>query len=1498
MRSIHSYLHEMTRSGLIIFIFCGLFFPVLAQPTLTNPGAGSTVYVGVTFSWGAIGGVSSYDLLIDTQSDFASANAITINNGTATSKALPAGSTALSFGTSYYWKVRANLTAGGSVDSEVRQFSTWAAVSLSSPTNGATNQPTSLTIDWLAHHGVSSYELQLDTSPDFNTAGLITATKTYISSSDGNSDTQHAVNGLTFGATYYWRVRAVNSKGTSSWSGVRSFTTHAQLQVQSPNDGATNMPPYVDIFFTRFDGLTQVQYEFDTDNTFNNGQGDKYTGTVNAGSLSTGSIGAVSCYLFDVNGLKFGKTYYYRIRGVNASSTSDWSAVRTLTIRSTLQVQSPNDGATNMPPYVDIFFTRFDGLTQVQYEFDTDNTFNNGQGDKYTGTVNAGSLSTGSIGAVSCYLFGVNGLKFGKTYYYRIRGVNASSTSDWSTVRTLTTIAAPVLVSPANNATNVSTAGINLTWNDLAGETGYQVQMSTSNLFTSLIINANRSANTTSQASGALTANTTYYWRVRAKVTIASVDYYSAWAERAFTTGSSVSTLPATPSLLSPSNNATGQSVDVTLSWSEVTGASYVYEYSSDVNFITNVQSGNVAEATTSVALSSLGQGIRYYWRVRSVSGGLASPWSGVFSFVTTAPKIPVTVSISDNTATYNGGVKNVTVTTTPAGVSHSIAYSLGGNAVSNPVNAGTYDVTITITDNAYELNGAGTGTLTINKAVLTATADDKTREYGATNPVATITYTGFQNGETASILDTQPAANIASSANSTAGAGTTHAITPSGGSDNNYSYAYVNGTLTISKATLTATADDKTREYGSANPAATIIYAGFKNGETAAVLDTQPTISFAASANGTANAGTTHAITLSGGTDNNYSYTYVNGTLTISKAIVTATADDKTREYGSANPTATITYTGFKNGETAAVLDTQPTISFAASANGTASAGTTHAITPSGGSDNNYTYAYVNGTLTISKATLTATADDKTREYGSANPTATITYAGFKNGETAAVLDTQPTISFAASANGTANAGTTHAITPSGGSDNNYSYAYVNGTLTIGKAALTATADDKTREYGSANPTATITYAGFKNGETAAVLDTQPTISFAASANGTANAGTTHAITPSGGSDNNYSYAYVNGTLTISKATLTATADDKTREYGSANPTATITYAGFKNGETAAVLDTQPTASFASSANSTANAGTTHAITLSGGSDNNYEYLFVSGQLSIVKASQSISFAEIDDKFLGDGSFTLSATTSSGLPVSYSSSDASMASVSGNVVTMHTTGTVAITASQAGDGNYHAATPVGQTFTIVNVSRVMQLSTSLISFGDVIIGRSASVVVSVTNTGTGPLTITNIEHPAEVQVDNSSFTVSSGGTVQITVTYTPAIEGTITGNLVFVSDATGGTTTLAIEGTAILVTDEAEVPLKNLIRIFPNPVMTDARIVWEGSEALSRILVQDAQGRVVSSWSISEQLISDTGYTVNLGDLNSGLYVIRFITEKGNIYQRTIIKL
>ena len=453
----------------------------------------------------------------------------------------------------------------------------------------------------------------------------------------------------------------------------------------------------------------------------------------------------------------------------------------------------------------------------------------------------------------------------------------------------------------------------------------------------------------------------------------------------------------------------------------------------------------------------------------------------------TFATLVPPTITFADISKTYGDANFNLGATTNSGG---TISYTIEGvnttgttlsgvsNLTVNLANAGTITIRASVTANGIYSAGTKDITLTINKATLTAIADNKSRVYGDLNPAFTISYSGFKNSETTAVLTVESTAS--SIATSTTNVGTVD-IDVSGGLDNNYNFLYVKGTLTIGKATLTTTADNKAKAYGDINPAFTLSYSGFKNGETSAVLTIEPTGSSIATS--TTNVGTVD-IDVSGGLDNNYNFLYVKGTLTIGKATLTATADNKAKYYGDANPAFTISYSGFKNSETSAVLTVESTGSSIATS--TTNVGTVD-IDVAGGLDNNYNFLYVKGTLTIGKATLTTTADNKSRAYGDANPTFTISYGGFKNGDTTADLTVEPTASSIATS--ATNAGTVD-IDVAGGLDDNYDFLYVKGTLTITGItgiSITISANAQSKIAGDADPTLTyqLTSGALESGDT-----------------------------------------------------------------------------------------------------------------------------------------------------------------------------------------------------------------------------------------------------------------------------------------------------------------------------------------------------------------------------------------------------------------------------
>ena len=214
--------------------------------------------------------------------------------------------------------------------------------------------------------------------------------------------------------------------------------------------------------------------------------------------------------------------------------------------------------------------------------------------------------------------------------------------------------------------------------------------------------------------------------------------------------------------------------------------------------------------------------------------------------------------------------------------------------------------------------------------------------------------------------------------------------------------------------------------------------------------------------------------------------------------------------------------------------------------------------VAASGLASGNYAISYTAGTLKVTKAPLSVTTADRSRVYGDGNPDLSGTVEGTKNND---VL----TASYTTDATQGSPAGSYDIVAGiTGDALGNYDVTLVKGTLKVTKAPLSVTAADKTKVYGDANPALTGTVAGVKNGD--AVTGAYNTAATVQSGVGsypiTAKAAGTEAVLA------NYAITEVGAKLTVTKAPLTVTADNKTKMFGRHNPALTGTVTGVRNGD------------------------------------------------------------------------------------------------------------------------------------------------------------------------------------------------------------------------------------------------------------------------------------------------------------------------------------------
>ena len=592
--------------------------------------------------------------------------------------------------------------------------------------------------------------------------------------------------------------------------------------------------------------------------------------------------------------------------------------------------------------------------------------------------------------------------------------------------------------------------------------------------------------------------------------------------------------------------------------------------------------------------------------------------------------KVVYVAPVAYDTLVYN----NAAQTLIQAGMAEGgeMQYSLTPNvadswatALPQATNAGIYNAYFRVIGDKNHLDSIAPApvAVTIAKAALTATADDKTVIYGDAIPTYTVTYTGWQGTDAASVLtgtiayacDYQPTSNVGD-----------YTITPSGVDAANYAITFVNGTLTVNKAKVVYVAPVAYDTLVYNNAAQTLIIAGATNDGTMEYSLTPTDAESWKTALPQALGAGTYNVSFRVVGDLNHldSIAPAPVAVAIAKAALTATADDKTVIYGDAVPAYSVTYAGWQGTDDANVLT--GAIAYDCAYAPTSNVGN-YTIAIGGVDAANYAITFVNGKVTVNQAALTITADNKSVIYGDAAPAFTASYEGWKNNDTTDVISG---LTLTSEYLVTSNVGT-YDIVPANATATNYAITFVKGTLTVNQAPLKITADNKTVEYGEVAPAFTASYEGWKNNDT---TDVVTGLVFACEYLVTSNVGE-YTIIPSGATATNYAISFVNGKLTVNQAPLMITADDKNVIYGDAVPTYTASYSGWKNDDSTKVDELISGLVFTCAYAETSSVGE-YTITPANASATNYAISYTNGKVTVAQAALTIT-AEDKTMIYGD---------------------------------------------------------------------------------------------------------------------------------------------------------------------------------------------------------------------------------------------------------------------
>ncbi len=396
--------------------------------------------------------------------------------------------------------------------------------------------------------------------------------------------------------------------------------------------------------------------------------------------------------------------------------------------------------------------------------------------------------------------------------------------------------------------------------------------------------------------------------------------------------------------------------------------------------------------------------------------------------------------TIGTVTLTSSGAVSNAPVSGSP----YSIVPSTATGGTFSP---GNYAITYT------------NGTLTVNRAGLTVTANPASREYSAGNPAFSATYGGFVNGETASVVGGAPGFITPATVTSSVG---NYSVTPSLGTlaAANYTFGpFVNGTLAITTAPVTVSSGitANNRVYNGTTTATlssnNVVLLGIVNGDTVTLNTNGYVANFASADVGNSIAVTLGGLTLSGASAANYALAQLAGlTASITAATMTI-ASGITANNKVYNGTTTSTLSsnnvvllGVVSGDTVSLNTNGYVANFASAGVGSGVAVTVSGLTLSGASVANYALtqpASLTANITAAGVTIISgvTANNKVydRTTSATLNSNNVVLLGVITGDTVSLSTNGYIANFASAGVGGAIAVTVSGLTLSGPSAANY---------------------------------------------------------------------------------------------------------------------------------------------------------------------------------------------------------------------------------------------------------------------------------------------------------------------------------------------------------------------------------------------------------------------------------------------------------------------------
>ena len=414
-----------------------------------------------------------------------------------------------------------------------------------------------------------------------------------------------------------------------------------------------------------------------------------------------------------------------------------------------------------------------------------------------------------------------------------------------------------------------------------------------------------------------------------------------------------------------------------------VAGVNKVYDGTTTATVVlsdNHIGSDSVSDIYTSASFNNKNAG---NGKPISVSGvSISGADAGNYTLQDTTASTTATITLAPLTVSVTAANK-VYDTTTAATVSLSDNHIAGDSVTDSYTSASFSDKNAangkTVSVSGISLSGADAGnyslqnstasaTANITPAPLTVSVSGVSKVYDATTAATVSLSDNHFAGDT--VTDSYASATFANKNVGAAKSITVSGISLSGTAAANYALqnttASTSANITPRPLTVSTTAANKV--YDGTTAATVLLADNHLSGD--AVTDSYTTAAFSDKNAGTGKNVAVSGISISGADAGNYSLQNTTATTAanITPALLTVTANNATRLFGSANPSFTYTISGFVVGDASSVVSGSPSLTTSATS---ASAPGSYPILASQGSLNavNYTFTFVNGTFTIAPA-------------------------------------------------------------------------------------------------------------------------------------------------------------------------------------------------------------------------------------------------------------------------------------------------------------------------------------------------------------------------------------------------------------------------------------------------------------------------------------------------------------------------------------------------